>query len=84
MIILSAGEKRAEQAARSTIRAAMEPAFGTKLAYACNLYHRPNGWYYQPHGDEPEHLGATIIEVATTLRDLARAERDADRYDNWH
>lgn len=82
---MTAGEKRAEQAARSRIRAEMTHAFGDRAAYRCNLYHRSDGWYYQLHSSSHmEHLGRTLGQVTTHIRDLAIANRDADRYDNWH
>lgn len=77
---LTAAQKREEQAARNLIRSALADAFGTKIAYTANLYHRSDGWYYQPHGDQPEHLGSTAADVAAELRQIAIIRQ----IERWH
>lgn len=73
-------EKRAEQSARNLIRSAMADAFGTRTAYTANLYHRADGWYYQPHSGAAQHLGTTVADVAAELRQIAIIRQ----YDHWH
>ena len=79
MLLTSPAELRADTAARSRIRAALTQIVGQD-AYSCNLYHRPDGWYYQLHRHHMEHLGADVAEVAATIRSIAIVLK----YEHWH
>lgn len=81
--MITAGEKRADRAARARIRYEMTQAFGDRVAYSSNLYHRHDGWYYQKARGHMEHLGHTLAQVTAELRQIGRTRRDADRYDNY-
>lgn len=73
-------EERADRAARTRIRSLLPQIIGDREAYACTLYHRPDGWYYQLRRDHMEHLGADVAEATATIRSIAIVLQ----YDHWH